>query len=50
MTRAEARAIFAEMVARNENDPEPDRTPPLIAAEGYSCKIGKLFRKLQLDA
>jgi hypothetical protein len=50
MTREEARAKFAEMVARNENDPEPDRTLLLIAAEEYPCRLGKLFRKLRLDA
>src|SRR5262245_30693216 len=35
MTREEARAKFAEMVARNENDLELDRATLLIAAEEY---------------
>jgi len=35
MTKEEARAKFAEMVARNENDLELDRAALLIAAEEY---------------
>lgn len=35
MTKEEARAKFAEMIARNENDVELDRAALLIAAEEY---------------